>query len=96
MICEKCKASGQRSTVTGGMSSSTLMYCSPWYDEDGKYHSHDMNWRTTSYQCSNGHRWSVHEQGSCPAGDWVGGREVVWHTPPSSSTAPTAGAGELG
>lgn len=80
MICEKCKESGLRSTVHGGVSMSTLMHCPSWYDEDGRYHTHDLNWTTSDWHCSNGHRWRVREQGSCPACGWQGGREVQWLT----------------
>ena len=68
MICQECKAAGQTSRVSVGGGCTTAMYCPPFYDEEGKYHSHDLNTVTTSYSCSNGHRWS--ESGLTPC--WCG------------------------
>lgn len=68
MICEMCKEAGDKSTVTPGGSSTTLMYCSPYYDEDGNYHHHDSNKTKTFYKCSKGHSWSETRGNSC----WCG------------------------
>ena len=59
MICLKCKENGLKSIIRPGASSSTLIYNCPYYDEDGKYHYHDMNTTTTNYTCSNGHQWVI-------------------------------------
>ena len=53
MICPECKKEGKKSIVYPGYGSTTLMYCQPFYDENGKYHHHDMNTTTTPYSCSN-------------------------------------------
>lgn len=66
VICPKCEAAGEKSTVRYRGGSTTLMACSPFYDEDGEYHSHDTNTVTTGYECSGGHWWSVKTRGSCP------------------------------
>jgi hypothetical protein len=71
MICSECKKVGKKSKVYSGASSSTLMHCQPFYDEDGKYHNHDMNITTTNYSCSNGHSWQEHYRSSCWCG-WKG------------------------
>ena len=68
MICPECKKEGLKSRVYVGPSTSTLMYCEPFYDEDGKLHIHDLNMRTTNYSCSNGHTWSENHSGKC----WCG------------------------
>ena len=68
MICPECKRQGLKSRVYVGTSSVTLMYSAPFYDEEGKYHDHDPNTRTTSYSCSNGHKWVESSCGSC----WCG------------------------
>lgn len=67
MICPQCKDEGKKSQVYPGMSTITAMYFQPFYDEDGKYHNHDGNTITTSYSCSNGHRWvdSGHKECWC-------------------------------
>lgn len=36
-----------------------------YYDEDGNYHSHDPNWRTVEWDCSNGHSGSFSTRGGC-------------------------------
>lgn len=68
MICPSCLSEGKKSLVYPGMASTTLMYCAPFYDEDGKYHHHDANTTTSSYRCSNGHEWAESSGGSC----WCG------------------------
>jgi hypothetical protein len=68
VICEACKSEGKKSHVFPGMTMSTAAYCAPFYDEEGRLHSHDSNIRTTDYRCSNGHAWTVCATGSC----WCG------------------------
>ena len=46
-----------------------------FYDPEGKYHVHDGNTTTTSYNCTNGHNWWESTRGSC----WCG-----WPTEESS------------
>lgn len=60
MICEECKLQGLKSNVYEGLSTKTLLYCTPYYDEDGKYHMHDSNITITKYTCSNKHEF-VHK-----------------------------------
>ncbi len=69
MICPECKEQGLKSTVHGGGAGmTTLKYCPPYYDEDGKFHSHDSNITTSNWSCSNGHRFTIKSSGSC----WCG------------------------
>ena len=68
MICPECKASGLKSEVYPGGSTTTLMYCPPFFDEDGKRHDHDLNTLITSYVCTNGHNWAKNSSGIC----WCG------------------------
>lgn len=68
MICPKCKKLGKKSTVYPGIASTTLLYCQPFYDEEGNYHDHDCNTTTTTYRCSNGHEWMESHEGKC----WCG------------------------
>ena len=72
MICPECKKQGLKSKVYVGVSSQTLVYCKPFYDENGNYHNHDGNITTTYYDCSNGHKWIHEETDSC----WCGWPEV--------------------
>lgn len=67
MKCEECVKAGDKSRVTSNGSSTTLMHCSPYYDDDGVYHSHDINTVRSDYSCSNGHRWVTSGKRSCPA-----------------------------
>lgn len=58
MKCPECVKEGKRSTVSGaGWGYTTAMYCPPYYDEDGRLHTHDRNFSTTKMGCSNGHEW---------------------------------------
>ena len=75
MICPKCKEQGRKSTIRVGVSMSTAMYCTPFYDEEGKYHHHDSNTTETSYTCSNGHEWTERTSGSCWCG-WKADHEL--------------------
>ena len=67
MRCSSCEAEGLTSRVYPGACYTTDMYFPPFYDEAGVYHSHDGNPVTTSYECSNGHRWSASCHRPCPA-----------------------------
>lgn len=69
--CPVCVENGQRSCVYPGVGMVTDMYCPPYYDEDGKSHTHDRNINTVEYSCSNGHRWQLNSSGSCWCG-WKG------------------------
>lgn len=68
MICPQCRDAGEKSCVTEGPSMRTLMYCPPFFDEEGKRHTHDSNTSRTDYSCSRGHRWTETSKGSC----WCG------------------------
>jgi hypothetical protein len=57
--CPQCKAEGQPSTVTVGMTTSTLVASIQTYDENGSLKPwRDPNVITTQYQCSRGHSFS--------------------------------------
>jgi len=68
MICPECGKARLQSRVYIGVSSTTLAYSPPFYDEEGRYHDHDPNIRTTQYECSNGHQWAETTRPSC----WCG------------------------
>ena len=57
MKCPNCISENKKSCVYEGMTTSTLLYFQPYYDEDGKYHYHDLNTSTTHYKCTNNHEW---------------------------------------
>ncbi len=82
MKCPVCVEEGKRSRVHPRGSRRTLMHCSPYYDEDGKLHSHNRNTTTSSYSCSEGHRWSIKIKGRCPNCDFGKGPDkVIIHEP---------------
>lgn len=66
MRCPTCKAEGREHTVHEGMSSTTCMYGGPgyWNERDEWVPPANVNARTTSYWCSNGHQWQTSEP--CP------------------------------
>lgn len=80
MKCPKCVEDGERSTLTGGVGTTTLMYAAPFYDEDGNYHDHNPNATTTSYQCSRGHRITVTTHRRCGSCDWGSNSDQVTAT----------------
>lgn len=57
MKCPECVDLGLKSQVYTGLATTTWMHFPPFYDEKGKLHHHDKNHVTTSYTCSNGHKW---------------------------------------
>lgn len=67
VICQQCQTTGVTSTVTRLGSMSTLLGFNTHYDEQGVFHSHDPNVRTTSYRCSNGHEWKDARKTPCPS-----------------------------
>jgi hypothetical protein len=67
MICAKCMEEGKKSRVSSQGGTVTLMYCKPYWDEDGAYHHHDSNIHTTGFKCSEGHSWIERSHGVCPA-----------------------------
>jgi hypothetical protein len=77
MMCHYCVAEGEKSVLyapTSGIS--TAMGWSPYYDEEGKYHFHDMNSLTAEYHCSRGHRYVETLQKRCPNCDWSSGETM--------------------
>lgn len=73
MFCPECQEQGLRSEVYPGMTTRTLAYCQPFYDEEGNYHHHDSNVSTTEFSCSNDHSWETYRTGSC----WCGWPEKI-------------------
>ena len=67
MRCPVCVEEGTASRVFEDGTRSTLMYCEPWYDEEGIYHHHDSNTLTTGLSCSNGHRFTRRGHAGCGA-----------------------------
>lgn len=70
VICAECKNSGQRSRVNDYGTIGTLLAYHAYYDEDGRYHSHNPNRLTKSYRCSKGHTWKVSTYNTCPQEDY--------------------------
>ena len=90
-LCPFCIEAGTKSRLYGGTTVVTCMYSPPYHDEEGHYHSHDPNHHTTSYHCSNGHRFSVSLTLGCPAPgcDHTGSSTVTAENgdpPPSNDT----------
>lgn len=67
MKCAQCVEEGLTSRVFPGGAFRTSMGWSTFYDESGAYHSHDPNWTTHEFTCSNGHRWGESSIRQCPA-----------------------------
>jgi hypothetical protein len=68
MKCSTCVGEGLQSTVTEMVLASQCVHWFPYYDQDGKQHSHDPNLHTTAYECSNGHTWVENKRREC----WCG------------------------
>lgn len=72
MRCSECEEKGRTHTVRDLGSSSTLLGSQRFYDEQDKFHIHDLNTITTVYRCSNGHVFKIEEKKKCPTcgDDW--------------------------
>ncbi len=57
MKCKECVEAGLRSKIAITGSRQTMAGWQPYYDEDGKLHSHNPNKITSGYKCTNGHSW---------------------------------------
>jgi hypothetical protein len=80
IICPMCSAAGLRSTASEMGSMGTLLSFRSFYDEEGRYHSHNPNVRNITLTCSNHHTWVVkHHYGTC----WCG-----WSATPKSAVPP--------
>ena len=69
LICPVCQEDNQTSKVTEQGSSTTCLYCEPFYDEEGNYHNHDRNTTTTVFKCSNGHTFVRKGHAGCNVKD---------------------------
>lgn len=49
--CEHCEAAGRPHKVIDLGQRSTAMHPNPYWDEDGRYHVHDRNHVTRTFQC---------------------------------------------
>ncbi len=76
MKCPTCVNEGLRSKVYLQGGTVTCMGWISHYDEDGLHHSHDPNWHSQNYTCSQGHNWISSYLANCPSCDYGGKREV--------------------
>jgi hypothetical protein len=71
VFCEECQKEGLKSTVVSLGTFSTCMGWNPFYDEEGRYHAHDPNYRNERLNCSNGHVFIRPIKNTCWCG-WEG------------------------
>ncbi len=71
VICNECQSQGLKSAVQDCGSTSTMLACMPFYDEEGKHHYHNYNRVTTSFKCSNNHRFTKQRLNGC----WCGWKQ---------------------
>ena len=74
MKCPECVEEGKGSIVIMGLQTKTLMHFAPFYDKEGRCHTHDRNTTTQSFSCSNGHTWQEGFQNYC----WCGWPGMIW------------------
>lgn len=67
MKCPMCESENKTSEVTSLGGVSTLLHCSPFFDDLRAYHIHDENIATFKYKCSNNHSWEKIIKHPCPA-----------------------------
>lgn len=65
VLCAYCQAEGKTSRVFPNGGYSTLANSQSYYDEQGRFHSHDPNQHTEGWGCSNGHQWQKKTQRGC-------------------------------
>lgn len=70
MKCPQCVKEGLRSIVRSHGGTVTCMGWSPYYDEDGTFHSHDPNRHANAFSCGNGHQFTQTSYLHCPACDY--------------------------
>ena len=94
MKCPFCEKEGKTSRLYPGGEMSTLLHCSPFYDEAGVYHHHDSNQITRDYRCSEGHRYYTTSKNKCPAKDcsFGVGSEEVHEYPPVNTVSKNSGS----
>ena len=68
MLCPECQKLGLKSKACPGPGTTTLMYCPPFYDEEGRLHDHDSNVMRQGFTCSRGHSWNKEWMDGC----WCG------------------------
>lgn len=66
MICPYCQKEGKTSRLYPNGGTSTLALGESFYDEEGRWHTHDPNIHTSGWYCSNGHRWVEKTRRACP------------------------------
>ena len=76
MKCPFCEKLNKKSKVYPHGGSKTLLGHSPFYDEEGTYHSHDPNKVTQTYSCSEDHEWLTRGRSKCPNCDYGGITEI--------------------
>lgn len=77
MKCPRCEKEGLKSYYylsSGG--GSTCAGWIPFFDEDGKYHSHDPNTTQSESHCSNGHKF-IHKYMSKCCEEYPGKDETI-------------------
>lgn len=85
--CPFCEKEGKKSSLPIPGSTTTDIYCPPYFDEEGEYHNHDENWNTAIWECSLGHRFMRRTRSSCPAGDFGGEDDItLLHKPDVAAT----------
>ena len=79
MKCEKCVEAGLKSTINAPLGCFvTAMGYYRYYDEEGKYHSHNPNVSTSEYSCSQGHIWIQKERSGCNACGTTGSIDKIY------------------
>lgn len=68
MVCPDCEKEDVRSKV----SLKEVIAAMPFYDEEGRFHSHSQNPTEAHYICTKGHEWVLVDASTprCMQGDW--------------------------
>lgn len=76
MICPVCADKVIKSRVFPGYATTTCIASQSFYDEEGHYHSHDINSTSQVFNCSQGHSWVSSTGNRCWCG-WSGQSEAI-------------------
>lgn len=68
--CTDCGSNNQESRVYPQGTLTTAMAVDEHFDELGNHHMHDPNYKTTTYECTEGHTWTESFKVECPACDY--------------------------
>ncbi len=76
MICDECKFEGKLSKIYLTRHDMPKEQPKEFYDEAGKFHSHDPTINRFNLNCTNGHTWVIDKVTGCKSCDYGSKKRV--------------------